>query len=354
MTSTKPAALGPTPPAPSGPQLGRVVAIAIVLGALASGAIAVASNLGEVINAVQEASPIWFVPAIGFALLAHGVKFGLWHWYLLRVTQPPERQLGLRESAAIFGTGVLMLLTPGNLGEFVKTYYVAEDGGPSPARTVPIILAERAVNMLGLVLVSIIGVFAYREAAWVVGLSAAIAFFLIGTLKSRRLAGAVTALAEGIPVLRRIAPYAEEFSESGGALLGWRSIGVLSLVSAVSWSFEAAAFVVVLHGFGQEVTWAMVNSATFAWVVATLAGGLLLVPGGLGVVEGGATGLAVTLIEPLDRSTSAAATLVTRVATLWIPAAVGVVCALWLARRTAHRTAHRRGSEHDVASATGD
>jgi uncharacterized membrane protein YbhN (UPF0104 family) len=42
----------------------------------------------------------------------------------------------------------------------------------------------------------------------------------------------------------------------------------------------------------------------------------------------------VTLIEPLDRSTSAAATLVTRVATLWIPAAVGVCCALWLARRS--------------------
>ncbi|MEX2372686.1 MAG: lysylphosphatidylglycerol synthase domain-containing protein, partial [Dehalococcoidia bacterium] len=128
-------------------------------------------------------------------------------------------------------------------------------------------------------------------------------------------------------------PHVEDFTDAAGALLTWRSIPAMAAVAAVSWSFEALAYVAIVRGFGIEATGSILNSATFTWATSTLAAGLLLTPGGLGVLEGGLTGLSLTLIEPLDLGTAAAAALVTRAATLWLPAAAGLAATLWLSRR---------------------
>lgn len=322
-----------TAPPAAKPRLGRVIAIAVAFGVAVSMALTVTSDTGEVGDAFQGLAPAWFLAAVAAVVAANAVKFARWHWYLARVTLPTDREVGTRESAAIFMSGVLMLLTPGHVGEFVKSYYAASDGGPAAARTAPIVIAERATNMLGLVIVSLAGVFAYRQAAWVVGVSAAVAAALLATMKSRRVAGLVTDVVERLPLVRRVVPHAEDFTDAASALLTWRSIPVMSTVAAVSWALEALAYVMVLRAFGIEWSAEVLNSATFTWAVATLAGGLLLTPGGLGVLEGGVTGISVTLIESLDRGTATAAALVARVATLWLPAAIGAVCALWLARR---------------------
>ncbi|MCK9486324.1 MAG: flippase-like domain-containing protein [Dehalococcoidia bacterium] len=320
------------PPA-STPRLGRVILIAVAFGIAVSVALTVTSDAGEVGDAFGDVAPAWFLAAVAAALIANGVKFARWHWYLRRVTLPTDRVVGLRESAAIFMSGVLMLLTPGHVGEFVKSYYASSDGGPAAARTAPIVIAERATNMLGLVIVSLTGGFAYRQAAWVVGVSAAIAFLILATMKSRRVAAFVTHVVERIPLVRRVVPQAEDFTDAASALLTWRSIPVMSMVAAVSWSLEALAYVMVLRAFGVEWSSEVLNSATFTWAVATLAGGLLLTPGGLGVLEGGVTGISLTLIESLDRGAATAAALLARVATLWLPAVIGAACALWLTRR---------------------
>ena len=317
----------------SRPRFGRAIALAVVLGVAVSVALTVTSDARAVAEAFEGFRPAWFVAALAAALAANAVKAGRWHWYLRRVTLPGDRAISPRESSAIFMSGVLMLLTPGHVGEFVKSYYAAADGGPAPARTAPIVIAERVTNMLGLVLVSIAGVLAYRQAAWVVGISAALALALLATTTSRRVATSVTRLVEHIPLVRRVVPHAEDFTGAAGALLTWRNVPVMSAVAAVSWSLEALAYVAVLRGFGVEWSAEVLNSATFTWAVATLAGGLLLTPGGLGVLEGGVTGISLTLIESLDRGTATAAALLARVATLWLPAAIGLACAVWLSRR---------------------
>jgi len=333
------------------PRIGRVVAVALLLGVIVTAVLTITSDAGAVADAFRASSPAWFLLALLCGFAAHGVKFGVWHYLLMRASRGPNRQIGVRESALLFGTGILMLLTPGHVGEFVKSYYASEDGGPSIARTAPVIIAERAMNILGLVIVSIAGVLVYREAAFVVGASALLAFVLLGTMKSGRIATLVTAVVGRIPVVRGVVPHAKEFTDSAGALLSWRNIAALSVVSAVSWSFEAAAFILVLHGFGLDITGGVINSATFAWVASTLAGGLLLSPGGLGVVEGGVVGISLALIESLERGPATAAALLTRVATLWIPAGVGVVCALALARRSTERARHaKRRPVTDIAS----
>jgi hypothetical protein len=68
--------------------------------------------------------------------------------------------------------------------------------------------------------------------------------------------------------------------------------------------------------------------------VATVAGAVLLTPGGLGVAEGGLTGLLQVIVD-MPKSLAAVATLIIRFATLWFGVLVGMGTLAIMTRRLA-------------------
>jgi uncharacterized membrane protein YbhN (UPF0104 family) len=64
---------------------------------------------------------------------------------------------------------------------------------------------------------------------------------------------------------------------------------------------------------------------------ATLASAILLTPGGLGVAEGGITGLCIVLLD-MTRADAAVATLLIRFGTLWYGVLVGLVALALVSR----------------------
>jgi uncharacterized protein (TIRG00374 family) len=104
------------------------------------------------------------------------------------------------------------------------------------------------------------------------------------------------------------------------------------LLSIVSWGFEVLAFYVVLLGLGVEGSADTLLKASFIMPAATLASALLLTPGGLGVAEGGITGLSQVLLD-MTKSSAAVGTLVIRFGTLWFGVIVGLVALALVSRR---------------------
>jgi uncharacterized membrane protein YbhN (UPF0104 family) len=72
--------------------------------------------------------------------------------------------------------------------------------------------------------------------------------------------------------------------------------------------------------------------ASFIMPAATLASALLLTPGGLGVAEGGITGLSQVLLD-MTRADAAVGTLVIRFGTLWFGVIVGLIALAFVSRR---------------------
>ena len=97
----------------------------------------------------------------------------------------------------------------------------------------------------------------------------------------------------------------------------------------MSWFWECWALVFAARAFGAELA---LGEAVFIYSLATLAGALAFLPGGLGVTEGS---LALLLVgrAGLERGVAAASTMVIRAATLWFAVAIGVVALAWLDRR---------------------
>jgi uncharacterized membrane protein YbhN (UPF0104 family) len=284
---------------------------------------------GEALAAFQ-----W--PLLPLLLLASLINYALrwlkWEYYcrLLRVTLRPV------ESVVVFASGLLMTVSPGKLGEVLKSFLIRELHGIEVSRTAPIVMAERLTDVVGLVVLASLGA-SLLPYGWLIllGTLGAVAGFIC-LVQFRPLALGLLGWAQRLPVLGRFANLLTLFYESSAQLLAWKTLLPTVALSVASWFFECLALYAIFIGLGLSFSLLV---ATFAHAFASLAGALSMLPGGLGVTEGSITGLLVTLGAP--RASAVAATLLIRAATLWFAVLLGGLCLAFVFPRLLPRTRPR-------------
>ena len=113
-------------------------------------------------------------------------------------------------------------------------------------------------------------------------------------------------------------------------------LAVATLIAIPAWGCECVGFVLICDAFpGVHVD---LGLATAIYAGTTIAGALSFLPGGLGVTEGAMTLALVKGGSHLAMSTALAATLLTRLATLWFAVLIGVVLLAVARRRIARRS----------------
>jgi uncharacterized protein (TIRG00374 family) len=271
----------------------------------------------------------WGMALLACALAAGNylVRFGRWQYYL--------RVLGLRvaprDSLLVFLAGFSLTVTPGKLGEAVKAFLLRASHGYPVARTAPIVIAERVTDLLALLLLALVGVFHFDvdRRFLIVGAAAVLGGVLVVSVDP--LAEAALAIAERLPGLRKVAPKLREMHVSTAALLHPKPLLLATALSTFSWFLECLAFWVVVGGF--DGAFLELRAATFIYAAMTVAGALSFLPGGLGVTEAGMLALLVKFGTGIGRGEAAAATFVTRAATLWFAVALGLPALIAYARR---------------------
>jgi glycosyltransferase 2 family protein len=261
------------------------------------------------------------------------IRFAKWHFYLGQIG---VRDVPKLDSFLAYFSGLGMVITPGKLGEWLKSYLLQEMDGVPFIRTAPILLAERFTDSLALLLLASAGFFLFGE-AWEV-----FAIVIVGSViamivaRHRPTMRAILHWAERLPLVSRFASQAEVFYESTYVLFSPWSLIFTTVLSFFSWGGEVLAFYLVLVGLGQEGSWMLLVQAAFILPVSTLAGAIVLVaPGGLGVAEGGFTGLLQVIVEGMSKSVAALATLIIRFTTLWFGVMVGLIVLAVTTRRLA-------------------
>jgi uncharacterized protein (TIRG00374 family) len=265
---------------------------------------------------------------LALAMANYLVRFVRWQFYLrvLGLTVP------LGESFLVFLGGFALTVTPGKLGEAIKAVLLRESRGIPVARTAPIVIAERFTDLLGLLLLTGVGVFSFDVDRRFLAAGAVLIGLGLLVVSVESIAVLALRVAGRVPGVRKFAPKLEEFYRSTATLLRPAPLGVAVVLSVVSWTFECVAFWLVVRGFpGADIA---LRAAVFIYATMTVAGALSFLPGGLGVTELGMLELLGKLGTGTDRSVAAAATFVTRACTLWFAVAVGLAALLLFARRT--------------------
>lgn len=272
------------------------------------------------------------LPAIlALTCINYLLRFVKWDFYLHQIG---VRDLPKIDSFLMFFSGLAMVITPGKVGEWLKSYLLREVHGTPFARSAPILIAERLTDTFALLILAATGLILFGQ-AWqffvVVGVAAAVFLFLARHRPAMR---AILRLVKRIPLVSRFAQQAEEFYESTYVLVSPRNLVLMTILSVLSWAGEVLAFYVTLLALGLDATGLLLLQAAFILPVATVAGAVLMTPGGLGVAEGGLTGLLQVIVD-MPKSLAAVATLIIRFATLWFGVLVGMGALAIMARRLA-------------------
>lgn len=331
------------PPREGAAQVARGLARKVVVAALFGGLVFAAMALYGDVRQLQAAA-MAFAPAavaLGFALAAGNYVLRIWRWhYYLRCL---GIGVPLFESSIVFLAGFVMSVTPGKVGEVFKSLLLYELRGVSMLRTAPIVIAERLTDLIALVLLTALGSLAFEHGVAIAGAGAGIVGLMVAVFAYRPLGEFCIGLLERIPAFSKLGHKLHEAYDSLLTMLRPGPLLVGTLIAFVAWGLECGSLYAIVAGFPNvHLGW---EASTFAYSASTIAGALAMLPGGLGVTEAGMTGLLQTLGgENMTKAVATAATMLTRLATLWFAVAIG-----WVAL-SIYRTALRPSGEPARAS----
>lgn len=295
---------------------------AFVVAAIMSGAVyAVLIVVGDgpaVASAVRGFSPLTLVWMLVLGLAGFVLRALRWGRLMGILGYP----VSVRDALYLHIAGQTMSVTPGRVGEVLKPWLAREVAGMPMSRGIPLAFAERVADLIAVSLLALGGLSALGGATWV--LVAGIAVVVGGTA----LAGSAWFHSLALRVVRH-QEWARKHESSAQAIsdtlqraLRWRTLAWSVPVSVVAWGLEGVGFALCLQAFGFDALGLLAEVSVYG--VATIAGAFSFLPGGIGLTEASMAG--ILMAAGMAVASASAATLITRVATLWWSVAVG-----WLA-----------------------
>jgi len=314
----------------TGKTLRSKIIISVVLGLIVVVALALFSDINAVGTSLETFD--WrMLPAIlGFTILNYVLRWLKWDYYLRKLNMGTNVSRG--QSGLLFTAGMVMAVTPGKVGEVLKSGLLKRLNGTPISRSAPIVLAERLTDGLAMLLLMATGLAIYPAARPAFVVLVILSVIALAVLQNRRIALALITWMERKPRLSRFARPVHAFYESSAELLSGRLLVVSTVISFVSWAGECVAMYFVLRGLGVEPSGLLLLQSTFIFAASTLFGLVSFLPGGLGASEVSSTALIVALVG-LPKGPASAATIVIRFCTLWFGVLIGVVALTMFARR---------------------
>ncbi|MCL5962514.1 MAG: flippase-like domain-containing protein [Chloroflexi bacterium] len=311
--------------------LKRKLLASLALGLIVILAVVVFGDVPKISQALGRFE--WkYIPAIlGLTLANYLLRFGKWQFYLRLVG---VGRISKKESFFIFFSGLSMVMTPGKVGEWLKSFLLRESTGTPFAASAPIIIAERLSDGLAMILLASGGLILYGQGWQILLLFLAGCLGLVAISQNRALVEKLLSAGERVTLLSKRIHHVRMFYESSYQLLRYRNLALATVIGFVSWAGECVAFYLVLIGLGIPASPILLVQAAFVLAASTLIGSISMLPGGLAVAEGSITGLLLLLGVTAEASLAATATLLIRFCTLWFGVAVGIVALFLYSRQT--------------------
>jgi uncharacterized protein (TIRG00374 family) len=286
-------------------------------------AITLYADAPRMVAALAEFHWIYLPLILGCALFNYLVRFIKWQYYLRCL----KIELPWMKSLLIFFAGLSMVLTPGKVGEILKSYLLKRETGVAVSRTSSIIVAERLTDGIAMLGLTATGLILYHVGWEILLILLVASLACVILIQNRSLALGLLSFGERLPVVSRIAHLIRAFYESAYTLLRWRSLLLAIANGVVSWAGECAALYFVYVGLGMEGNLDLFLKSTFILAASSLIGSATGIPGGLGSADGSMLGLSRLLVSP-SAALGGAATLLIRLCTLWFGLLLGVIALL--------------------------
>lgn len=228
-----------------------------------------------------------------------------------------EVRIPILKNIMIYYTGYAFTLTPAKVGEGIRSQYLKDEFGVPIAKSLPTVLSERYYDVIG-VLAIIFVTAGLSDRSFMVYLGVALLVFFYFAVK-KRIAIKMLSPLKGIRRLQKIHQNLVESVEVLETLLKPKIFLQCTSLTILAWGLEAVGASFAFKGF--HVGLGMLLGA-FDYVTTSFAGGVTLLPGGVGGTEASLLGL--LLLQGHTYNDVVGAVLMIRFFALWYTILIGI------------------------------
>jgi len=269
----------------------------------------------DVGQAVSEVGLAGVVAALALSLVNYGLRFVRWQQYLRGMGHP----VPWRPSLRIYLAGFALTTTPGKAGEALRSVLLKRWRVPYPM-SLAALVSERLSDVTAILLLTLFGLAAFPAMQPLVALGAVFVVAILLVISNGRFLARLQLAVKSESRWARLWTQALQVLLQARTCHSPRLLFIALPLSVAAWAAEAWALHLILQWMGFDISLA---SAVFIYSLSMLAGAASFMPGGLGGAEAAMVGLLVW--KGLPGADAVAATILIRMATLWIAVAIGCV-----------------------------
>ncbi|MCX6164815.1 MAG: lysylphosphatidylglycerol synthase transmembrane domain-containing protein [Ignavibacteriae bacterium] len=254
----------------------KKILISIAIGALVYLAFSIYADFDKLISAFINFNWLWLPTILALSFLNYIFRFFKWHYYVNIL----DIKLTYKTSFLIFLSAFTMSVTPGKMGEVLKSYLLKEENGTPVSKSAPIVLAERLTDFVSIVLLCILGSIVFNYGQCLIIIIGLVFIFTIIILSMRNLSLKIISFFENFNFLKKHIQKIHTAYDSVYTMLKIKPLIIATMISLISWFFECIGFYLVINIFSEPVGLEIsILSATFIYAFSTLIGAIAMLPG---------------------------------------------------------------------------
>ena len=228
----------------------------------------------------------------------------------------------IKKSFLLFLGGMSMSITPGHVGELIKSQLMKTIYNIPRTKTAPIIFVEKFYDLTGAIIASIIGIIILGMDASLILISISILIVIIFLVYYRPI---FEFILKRVTKTKFFSKYSENLSDSYEIVRNSTTPQISSIsfgLSVLYWIIISVAVHFILLSFGIESISVLKTISIYSSSVIIVA--ISFIPGGLGITEGSLIGL--FSLEGIDISLALILSVMIRILTMWYSVSIGFIC----------------------------
>ena len=289
--------------------------ILIILLILIYVAFIVSSDITKINESIMKMKPSYLLIAVFFWTSGFLINSIRWHFFINEFT----KKISFKQNIQYYLAGFAFVISPGGIGEIVRSPYIKRDYGVSISKTASIIFVQRIYDLIGLTIVLSIGLIFIDYSKTIILVPISILFFIILILKNKNKLLKLMNLVSKIKLFRNLDSNVEEIYDSIAKLLKAKFFILGCSISTISFIFYSTAVYFLITGLDAYLSFQEIMVIS---TISQLLAFISLIPAGIGVFEGGMIGLFT--LYGIDYETAITATILIRLITTGVVTVIGL------------------------------
>ncbi len=282
------------------------------------------SDITKIQNNFEKIKITDIILIIGLWSIATLVRTFRWHFFLKEI----ENKVPFRTNIIYYLSGFALALSPGRLGEIIRSPYLKKNYNISISKSASIVFVERFYDILGITIILIIGLIFVEFDGTIILVPIVLIIILLIIFKNKFLLSKILERLSKIKRFNNIQSSYEESYSSINKLIKVKFIILGIVTSTATYFFQSLAVYFIILSLSGIIS---IEEIFVVYPTSMFAAAITLIPGGIGVFDGGMIGL--LSLYGVNYEIAITTSIIIRIIGLGLLSAVGMICLRYISKK---------------------